>query len=806
MAKADGSVIIDITSDPKQAINGINRVEKSVEGLASTAKKLAKVLAAAFTVDKIASFAKEAIGLASDMQEVQNVVDTAFGEMAYKAEEFAAASIEQFGMSQLEAKRTSSTYMAMARGMGIAEEAASDMAISLTGLTGDVASFYNISQSEASTKLKSIFTGETESLKDLGVVMTQTNLNAFAMANGFGTTIDKLNQAQQTQLRYMYVTQQLGLAQGDFAKTSGSWANQTRILSEQWKQLLSIIGNGLIQALTPAIQALNQFMSTLIQWAQQASQTIAGVFGIEASNSPAESSVENLTTGIGSAAAAEDNLSASTAKATKEMQKQLAGFDEINVLQTTSTSGSEGSGGSSFPSLSVPSVIGADMKVSPKIDAVTNSVKKKFQGLSDWFAKTFAPSISSWSKTFSDLKVPIGSAASSISSSFNDLWQNTLSPFGNYLVQEWVPNIVNSFSTNLAPVFSDVMAVAIEEFSKDFDFMCLQIDNLVNDILRPAFEFIGKVFSDICEGIKNTWDKYGAGLLENIQKFRDSIKEIWQNLYDNILKPIFEGIGNTISDLWDNHLKYLWENITEFIASVSNMIMTIWNKFLAPIVNWLIQTFGPIISDVINEVGAVIGAIFGNISDVVGGVIQVFTGLIDFITGVFSGDWGKAWDGIVGIFKGIFDGIFEIIKAPINAIIGLINGVIDAINWIIDGINSISFDMPDWLGGAHIGFNIGKIGKIPYLAQGAVIPPNREFMAVLGDQSSGRNLETPERLLRQIVREESGNSEMLAVLEAILEATRAGRKLYVDKKVLAQTAKDGINDMTIAAGKPVLLY
>ena len=222
------------------------------------------------------------------------------------------------------------------------------------------------------------------------------------------------------------------------------------------------------------------------------------------------------------------------------------------------------------------------------------------------------------------------------------------------------------------------------------------------------------------------------------------------------------------------------DKVKEILEQIKNAVVSVWN--------WLD------------------GFTHGFLSDIFGAFGEIFGGIIDLIAGVFSGDWQRAWNGIVSIFKGIWDGLVAIVKAPINAIIGLINGVIDAINWIIGGINSISFDLPDWLGGMHIGFNIGTIGHIPYLAQGAVIPPNQEFLAVLGDQRRGNNIEAPEGLLRQLIREESGGSEVVLLLQAILEATKAGKKLYVDKKVLAQTAKDGINDMTIAAGKSVLLY
>lgn len=743
--------------------SGVSAAEGKINGLKGALSGIATAIGGAYIFKKAFDVGKEAVELASDMQEVQNVVDTAFGDMAYKAEEFAATSIEQFGMSQLAAKKTSSTYMAMARGMGLAEEDASDMAISLAGLTGDVASFYNISQDEASTKLKSIFTGETESLKDLGVVMTQANLNAFAMANGFGTTIDKMNQAQQTQLRYMYVTQQLSLAQGDFAKTSGSWANQTRILSEQWKQFLSIIGNGLIQALTPAIQALNQFLGVLIQWAQEISQVIAGIFGVETSSAAAGIAVEGMADGISSAAEAENDLASSTAKAAKEAQKQSASFDEMNIMQAPSSGTSGASGGSastSVPALSLPSAIGANMTVSPNVDRVAESIKQKFQALSDWFSLTFAPSISSWGSAFSNLQTPIQTAFLSITGSVSNLWQNTLLPFGQYLTGTWIPDIVNTFSTTFAPIFSDVLSVLIEEFGLDFAFVCTQIQNLVNDILLPAFEGIRQVFSDVCAAISSTWEEYGAGLLEGFQRFKESLRQIWQSLYDNIFKPIFEGIGNTISWLWDKHLKYLWQNITDFVASVSEMIMTIWNNFLAPIVDWIVKTFGPSIANIINRIGDVIGTVFAVISDVVGGVIEAFTGLSDFITGVFSGNWNKAWEGIKKFFKGIWDAIWGIVKGVVNLIIDGINmlwtGIYNAIKAIVNSVGSIAGAIGSLFGQDWHFSMPEKPPLIPKLARGAVIPANREFLAVLGDQKSGRNLEAPESLIRQIVREESG--------------------------------------------------
>ena len=177
IGQSDGSIILSTKIDT----SGINKGMNSIKG---TIGKIGAAIGVAFGVSALVNFGKAAVNLASDLQEVQNVVDVAFGDMSYKAEEFAKSAIENFGISELSAKRTASTYMAMAKGMGIAEDVASDMAITMTGLTADIASFYNMSQERADVILKSVYTGETETLKQLGIVMTEVNLENFAMSQG----------------------------------------------------------------------------------------------------------------------------------------------------------------------------------------------------------------------------------------------------------------------------------------------------------------------------------------------------------------------------------------------------------------------------------------------------------------------------------------------------------------------------------------------------------------------------------------------------------------------------------------------
>lgn len=329
---ADGKVVIGTSLNNKGFTTGIRNMEGELGGLKNVLAGIGKTIAAVFAIHTLLGFGKQCVELGSNVTEVQNVVDVAFGDMAYKIENFANTSIQSYGMSRLAAKKTASTYMAMARGMVIASDKASDMAISLTGLTGDVASFFNITQEEADIKLRSVFTGETETLKDLGVVMTQANLQAYAMS-----------QAELVGLRYNFVLNQLALAHGDFARISDSWANQTRILSMQWQEFMSIIGQVLTKILAPLVKMLNNIVASLISMANTFNSVISSLFG-GANNQIQQTaaSASGVSDAIGSSVDNQNALTNATKKTEKEQSKLLAGFDEINKL----SAGSGGSGGS----------------------------------------------------------------------------------------------------------------------------------------------------------------------------------------------------------------------------------------------------------------------------------------------------------------------------------------------------------------------------------------------------------------------------------------------------------------------------
>lgn len=781
----------DTKIDTKGFKAGTNTIKTQANGLKSTIASLGKTMIAVFGVAQLIKFGKQAVETASDLQEVQNVVDTAFGSMANKMEEFAKTSIETFGISKLASKRTGSTFMAMASGMGIVQDNASDMAIALTGLSADMSSFYNVTQDVASIALKSIFTGETETLKQFGIVMTEANLQAFALSQGVKKKVSAMSQSEKVMLRYNYVMQQTSLAQGDFAKTSDSWANQTRVLSEKWKEFLGILGNGLIQVLTPVVKFLSTALTYLTQFATQVGAILSSVFNL---NNATGSTAKNTAAIAGSAADASTGLSDMGDAAEKASKKtnETAGFDKLNNMTEgiADNAGNaadsllmmgNGSGGeygfSVTPSVTPPDTTALETGLRTAIE----NIKLGFTEFTTWLSTNFGPIFSG---IWTNLQPEIETFKTTFSGIFTDI-QSLGQPFLDYFSSSFTPFLQQYFTTvgtivtglfdTFNQVFSDIWNIAvypmIQKFVSDvlptvteFGTQFLQLledvfegvkeifDMIWRDAIAPALEIAVGIWTDFVEILSEFWDKWGEPIFDNLKDAWQTTSDLFVSLWENYLEPIWSTFMEVVDELWTEHLEPLLANFMDLIGEFVNGALEIYNKFIAPIVEWFVEYLGPPISEIVSWLIEVIGGFLGGVIDVVNGIITALKGVIQFITGVLTGDWEKAWEGIKNIFGGIWDALVNIVKTPINLIIDLINGlvggIVKGVNAVIKAINSISFKVPDWIpgiGGKKVGFNIGEITapKIPKLATGTVIPPNSEFMAILGDQKKGVNIEAP---------------------------------------------------------------
>ena len=605
------------------------------------------------------------------------------------------------------AKQYTGTFGAMAKAFGFVESEAYAMSTTLTGLAGDVASFYNITQGEAYTKLKSVFTGETESLKDLGVVMTQTALDQFALANGYGKTTAKMTEQEKVALRYAFVQQQLSLAQGDFARTSDSWANQVRILKLQFDSLRASLGQGFIAALTPVIKVINTIMGKLVQLANVFSAFMKRLFGVKSDSS---SGIGAVASDVSSATNAMDNLSNSTSgvgsaakKAAKEI-KGLMGIDEINTISSTGSDSDSGSGDSSgignigMDDWDFSQQEKATDGLLSKVEVFADKVRNIFKNISNfikkhkeiilsiigglvsgiiaffiagnWGAITGAiASVIGWIELIPTalglaglaLTTPaalIAGAVAVVTTAFLYLWQ-TSDSFRNALINGW-----NALVSALTPYFKAIMGA-----------LKLVGDFLVT-VLKPILFLL--------------WDAWCTVV--------DNIVKVTMSLWTNCIAPVVKFLGECLKKIIDG-LNEIWQAWKPTIEKIGEILIVIWNNCLKPVINWLGNEF----IQAFRNVGNYIKPILESLK-------IMFGGLIDFIVGVFTGNWQKAWQGVQNIFRGIFDGLTNIAKKPLNAII-------DAINAMIRGLNKIK--LPNWIPGfGGMGINIPTI---PKLAKGGIV-------------------------------------------------------------------------------------
>ncbi len=313
-----------VAGDMVAAFSRITHSSKGLNTASSNLSRLLKTIIGFKGIQGLFNFGKNAIKLGSDITEVENVVDTAFGSMAGHAYAFAATAKEQFGLSELAAKQYSGTMMAMLKSSGVMQAQAAKMSTTLAGLAGDIASFYNLETDEAFYKLRSAISGETEPMKALGVNMNIVNLEAFAMSRGITKAYKDMTLAEQATLRYNYILAKTTDAQGDFAKTSGTWANQLRLLKLNFESISAVIGQGLIAAILPAIKWLNALMSKLMEAAKVFRSFMYTLFGkVEGSQGGVVDDLAGSLEDVGDEA--ED--------AGKKIKKNLLlPIDELNIL------------------------------------------------------------------------------------------------------------------------------------------------------------------------------------------------------------------------------------------------------------------------------------------------------------------------------------------------------------------------------------------------------------------------------------------------------------------------------------------
>ena len=747
MGKHDGKVVISTALDNKGLEKGIGNISGSLGGLSKVVGKLGGVIAAAFSVRAIVQFgtesSKAAMQLSDALTGLQSILEGQ-GRSFSNAQSF----IEEYTKDGLiPATNAITAYKNLAmRGYDDSQIRQVMVALKDASAYGRQASY---TMGEAVESASEGLKNENSILVDNAGVTKNVAKMWDEYAKSIGTTANNLTQQQKIQAEVTGILEESKYQTGDAAKVAGTLSGQLQQLSFNFNNLKIAVGNIVNPIVQHFLPAVNSAISAVTRFANTVAAAVGSIFGkaVVQTNAIAESAAAG--------AAAQEDLADGVTKAGKAAKKSLAGFDELNILQSPdSGSNSAGADGSS----SITDISGGVVTVSSEVqDDITPKIQvliEKIKGFGEEIKTAFMPSISAWSEAFSGLGPSIENAGSRISTAWTTLKDAALVPFVTYITTDFIPSIANDFSTTFAPIFADIMPVAIDTWTTNFENGCLLIQEYCG-ILQMAYEGVKTVFFDMCESISSNWETYGGSLLQGFTDFRDGLWETWWYIYDNIINPVITACSETLSWLWDEHLKPLWDSIVEFVISVRENILALWNGFIKPVVDYVLACLAPIVTNVINGIWDAICIVFARISDVISGLLKYLGGLIQFVVGVFTLDWERAWGGIKKMFEGTWTSFEGTVKGVVNAIIWAINRLIAAIYSsiasVVNGLGSIVETAGNMLG-QNWGFSIPtQAPKIPYLAQGAVLPANKPFMAVVGDQKHGTNIEAPLSTIQEAV-------------------------------------------------------
>lgn len=709
---ADGSLIFDTRIDTDGFENGTKNVTRRAKATSETIekeyqklgqkvtgifKKIGSAIAAAFAVKQIISFTKEAISLASDLQEVQNVVDTAFGSMAYKMEDFASTCVKTYGMSKLTAKEMGSTFMAMAKGMGQETELASDKAIELTGRLGDVASFYNKTASEVNTIGKAIYSGETEPLKAIGIVMTETNLEAYALAKGYKKLYSKMSASEKLLVRQNYFLEQTELAAGDFVKTQDSWANQTRILSEQWKEFMTLIGNVAMEVLTPTIKLLNTMVGTLVEVGEQ----LSDIFGITAFSVISDE-----------AAAAQSELEA-LGNTTEEVRESSTGgtasFDKLDVVSTGNSDSGTDVMEEKVDALEKEAEATEETeKATSKLESTIYQIGEALQWVGMEFETSFIGSFGNISRlkkiqeSFSKIGISIRETFTSsklqgaAGSFFKSLIERAGATVGAYtsIGASIINNLLGGISTNLeenkeritdslASLFnigerwngikSDYLAAVAEiatvfegDEAKGITSSILSIFTLAGlDIL----EVLGKLGTDVLELLT-------APFVENKELIRSTIKNTFAELQPVLesFQSMIDNAFNAVRTTYDEKIAPFLTTLKEGIVEIGAKWLEAYNTYILPVISYASAKFKELVDGSLKELQEKCAALIGKVATALG---ALWNGLLKpFITWYID----KAAPIIASGLKNVVAWVSTAVKwisAELVAVIDVLGAILD---------------------------------------------------------------------------------------------------------------------------------
>lgn len=716
-----------------------------------------------------------------DAIETVNLFSVSLGTMAEESDDTLESMSNLAGLDLTNLRSAVGTFALLARSMGMTDTQARVLGENTAKLAIDLSSLTNVPLNQVMADLRSGLVGQSETVYKYGLDVTEAGLKQEAMRQGIQKSVRDMSQGEKMALRYAVMIRQSSLAHGDFAKTLDTPANQLRILKERFVTLARSIGNIFIPALTIILPYLNAIVKALIQFAN----FIAKLFGFK----PID--VKNTKNAVGAmgelgdeTAGAGKELDKATGKA-KKLQNALMGIDEINLLPKqpdADTGGGAGGGGGAgmgdsiledMDLLSYDNLFG---DIRSKSDEIYESMMKWKYPIAEFIARLQMAGTTLWEK----LKAPLELVGESLGEVMSDIGETILSAFSDLgslstpiyqlfydniipLLQNFVVivgeilygllDVVNVilgdlWNSVIYPVVANLIEVAlpvilgfVDETIKTISTLFVEVKKLFlllwTEGVKPALDFIVKMWLDVVDVMSNFWNNYGVPIMDGLRETFRNVSEVLVNLWETLLKPMWDTFMETLDVLWTNHIKPLADNFMDFVGVLIICALDIINKVILPLIQWFAEKLTPVLKNLFKFWMDGFVVVYGTIADVVSGIITVLKGIIQFITGVFTGNWTQVWQGVVNIFKGIFQGMQGILKGVINGIIGLLNfgigGIEGFLNGVISKLNKLVSAMSavkELFGGSSIP-SIGQvyIPRIPMLARGGQLESGSLFQA-----------------------------------------------------------------------------
>lgn len=819
-----GSVFFDIKANQsafKKEIKGAAGQAQSV--FSSAMGKVGKAIGVAFSAAAVVSFGKKCVEVASETQSawvglssILNGQKKSFSE----ANRFIQDYISD-GLVPLNNAVTAYKNLA-ARGYSTEQIEKTMTALKDAAAFGRQASYsYGDAISTATEGLKN----ENSILVDNAGVTKNVAKMWEDYAKSIGTTTNALTQQQKIEAEVNGILQETKWQTGDAAKYATTFAGRVAKLSATFTLLKTEIGNVIIPILNLFIPAIQTALDALLKFLGLLKTAMASI-GLEM---PDVTSLGGVTAGATEAAEAIDNTGTAAEKAAKKVKKAFASYDEINVLSKSSSSDT-GAGGSSGVAAADPTTSAITSGVSA-VDSRLDELKEKLSTFWSGFAAGFEKEREELKRQIEQTKAlikrvwqdlrklesPIKNWAStdlkdffetfchasadiflglydSVNAVFRDLWNVAVYPRLQKFVTKGLP-VLTQFSTECVKTLQTLFDSVKEIFDKTW-----------REGAVPTLQFFTQVYQDAWDIVYDNWQTYGAPIFDNVRTAIENTKNLFLNAWNNYMKPCWDIIMGTVTRLWTDHVKPLADNLTGFVGELIQDALEIYNKVIVPIVKWVQDYLYPKFVNSFRDMMNIVEPIIAGFIDCANGIITILKGIVQFLTGVFTGNWSRAWDGIKNIFKGTIDTMSAVIKTPLNMIIAtfenLVNRIGSGINKLIRGFNSIKWNVPDWvpgIGGKSLGFNISQIPtiKLPRLAQGGWVAANNPQLAIVGDNTREGEIVSPESKIREQVE--------LALAKAGGFAQKVKLQLellirYPDGRTIIKT----INEAQIAEGRILL--